>query len=234
MIKEYPKEYEDVFAEEKYANKQLDINLLTTDIGLNGLEYAQEIRKLLLDYQKSTFDYIVKFTWLVRKFKYDGHLRNKRWKNGFNLERAYFIFFLKYVGLSNRIFGNSGVNNKIINYIDELFEDFDDRDPFKEKIEYPYKYVFFEYLFLVYQMEERMELLKIAEDRKMSYRDFLNYVTNYISCLNEELDKPKYWIKNSSYIPPYIHIEKEQKSKKRKRLKHGRTKKQTAQTSCIC
>lgn len=200
-IQEFPKQYEDVFANENYCKKYLDINLVTTDTELGGLEYAKKLREVLLDYQKNVFDYIVKFAWLKRKFCYRGINRVKKY-NGVQIDRQFSLFFLKYVGLHHRIISANSTYSKIIRYFNDFFPDFDSRDPFKEKLEYPYKNVSFEYLFFVYQMEERMELLKIAEERKMSYTEFLNYVINYICCLNEK--EEKYWIKNSTFVPPYV------------------------------
>ena len=43
-----------------------------------------------------------------------------------------------------------------------------------------------EHLLFVHQITERLDLLKIGEDRAMSFIDFADYVVNYILCFNEE------------------------------------------------
>lgn len=48
-------------------------------------------------------------------------------------------------------------------------------------------------------MDERMDLLKIAEEKNMSSFEFMDFVINYINCLNDEEDKTVYiFLKSSS------------------------------------
>jgi hypothetical protein len=205
MNKEYPRKFEDVLGDE-YCDKVCKMNEVTTDLGINSLDYAKEIRALMVDYQKIVFNYLIKFYWLIRKFTYFGHIHSKRKGNGMIVEQAYRVFFLKHVGISFRIITGDSVLSKVTSYFDDFFPDFDARNPFEEELKYPYKYVNFDFLILVYRMEERMEFLKIAEERKMTYREFLNYVTNFVGNYNEEHGET-YILKDSSRftkIPLYV------------------------------
>jgi hypothetical protein len=99
--------------------------------------------------------------------------------------------------------------NKIITYFDDFFPDFDEHNPFEEPeyFKYPYEYVSTAHLVLVYQMDERMDLLKKAEEEKMTYYEFLDFVLNYTLCVNDDLGKTVYTFRKpkvTNQFPPYV------------------------------
>ena len=78
----------------------------------------------------------------------------------------------------------------------------------EQKYEYPYTYMTFDCLFLVYQMPDRLELLKIGEERAMGYSTFVDYIFNHVLCSNEESDTEEYKIMYPfNNLPPYIKYE---------------------------
>jgi hypothetical protein len=65
---------------------------------------------------------------------------------------------------------------------------FDVDSPFEnpDYYKFPYKNISPDFLILVWRMKERLALLKIADEKKMTYAVFMDYVINYIYCYNEE------------------------------------------------
>jgi hypothetical protein len=225
-MKEYPKKYEDVFSGER-ALKKCDINKVMSDDGLGGYEYAKTIRDAILNFQESIFDNLVKVVWLSRKFVYEGKPRLLKHCNGFWIDSAFAIFMRNYVGIDNRLIFRDDMFSKIETYFNDFFEDFEARNPFEEKMKFPYSHITLEYLIVVYQMEERLDLLKIADDRKIPYPKFLDYVVNYISNYNEEHggEHSEYVFGLSKSYLPYVQVIKNKKYEGRKRNKTRRSKK---------
>ena len=183
-MKKYNKTYEDVFTSERVL-RNCKINNVSNDIGIEEKEYRKMMADLFTDHQTKIFDYLVKYYWLSRRFCYKGNLRNKFFKNGINLDRAYGIYLRHYVGFDSRLM-ITRFYGRVISYFDEFFPDLDTENPFKKKFRYPYKYMNFECLSLVYAMPERLELLKEGERKKMKYTQFIDYVYNYALSVNEE------------------------------------------------
>jgi len=207
-MKNYPKKYENLFS----GNKTLircNIDDVSTDDGTSLDVYNLLIRNTVIEYQRVVFDYIVKVTWLSRKFRYMGMKRNTSGHtSGCKLDGAWSVFMRYYVGVNLRMFTANDIYKKVVIYFDDFFPDFSLNNPFKVKYEYPYKYMLFEHLLLVYQMDERLELLKYGEENKMAYVNFLDYILNYINCYEEEHGR-KYIFFINTRIPYYIkNIEK--------------------------
>ena len=199
-MKQYEKKYEDVYTSELKL-KKCDINKVTTDIGLDANEYIKIMKESVWGFEKTIFDNLVKYHWLTRRFCYDGVNRERYRRNGFHLDGAFGTFMKHYIGIDKASFSNKDAY-KITTYFYDLFPDFDISNPFKDKMVYPYKHIGLSYLYLIYQIEDRMELLKYAEDTKMGYSKFMDYIINYIFCYNEEAGEEKYvWVyKNTPYI----------------------------------
>jgi len=187
-FKEYPKTYENVFTSER-TQKRCDIDKVSVDfrkgsnrdIDVFQVDFRSEIKKLQIE----TFNHLVKIEWMYRRFMYDG-MRRKRYGNGHYIDRAFGIFMRNYVGFDSKLISDNKLYNIVIGYIDNFFSDFNIGNPFTEEFKYPYEYINFEHLVLVYKMSERMELLKVGEKRNMNYTVFLDYVINYIMSYNEE------------------------------------------------
>jgi len=211
-MKEYAKKYEDVFSGER-ALKKCDINRVMSDNGWSGEKYAKIMRESIIEFQESIFNNLLKIIWLSRRFVYGGKPRLHKNRNGCWIDSAFAIFMRNYVGLDNRLILRDDMFSKIETYIDDFFEDFDARNPFEEKMIFPYSYITLEYLIIVYQMDERIDLLNIAEKNKLSYTKFLDYIVNYISSYNEEHggEHSEYVFGLSQSYLPYVQVIKNKK-----------------------
>lgn len=205
-MKNYKKTYESIFTSSR-SLKKCNINKVSTDINLSGDEYRKLMRKTIISFHKDIFNNLVKLFWLNRRFVYNGKPRCKKRRNGHILDTAFGVFMRKYVGLDNRMISKNKIYTKIETYLDDFFKDFDARDPFKEKMEFPYKHITLDYLIVVYQMPERLELLKYAEDNNLSYIEFLDYVINYVYNYNEENNDREYiFMMVNTFFMPYVKV----------------------------
>ena len=204
MFKQYEKQYEDVFSSPRVLSK-CNLDNVSTDNDLELGQYMNMFRVAIRKYEREEFDHIVKIAWLMRRFYYKGTQRRKFKANGHGVDGAFSIFMKRDIGFDlfitrNRTFGI------LVTYLDDFFPDFDINSPFEVKYEFPYKHVKLEYLMLVFEMPERLDLLAHAEYKKLSYLKFQDYVLNYIHCLNEEVGEARYtftlhrnWIPNIRY-----------------------------------
>jgi hypothetical protein len=154
-----------------------------------------------------TFQSIIEFAWLQHRFVYMGYRRKKTGGNFFLVDGAFGVFMRHHVGIEYRTFSRNFMYGHIVPYLPELFPKFHEINPFEnpEYYKYPYKHVTLDYLTIVGQMTNRLELLQIAEDRKMMWDEFFDYVVNYSLCYNDEHKNNLYTVINpSSICPPYI------------------------------
>lgn len=88
------------------------------------------------------------------------------------------------------------INRAISSYIFHFFprEFFLDHDPFADLkyFAYPFQHVNLAFLLFVYEMDERFELLQMAEDQKWSLPFFRDWVINYAYSFNLEYGKDIY------------------------------------------
>jgi len=215
-MKKYPKTYEDV-ASSPRSFCHCNINKVDNMIGVEMDEYIDMLRKSMNKYQTDLFENLKKFYWLAGQYSYDGKIRyNCPKENGKKLEKfnnrtniTYGGFMRRYVGVNNR-FMNNRANLAITSYLPDFFLDFYTRNPFKEEMNYPYKFMTLEFIVPVYQLPERIELLDYGEMMKMSYPQFIDYVINYINCKNDELDilgdkkTERFVVNKTHYELPYV------------------------------
>ena len=205
MFKNYEDKYEKVFTNKERIKMRCDIDKISPYKGdpENLSMYIRQFKDETKSFDLDLFDHLVKIYWLARRFCYDGERREKLGKNGIKLDAAYGLFIRCFVGWDTKsIFTTMNMLPKVMGYFYDLFPNFDEGNPFKEKYEYPFKYISLPCLFIVYQMDERMEMLKYAESKKMNYAEFLDYVVNYVMCKSEEDDK--YEIVLSMKYLPYV------------------------------
>jgi len=208
--KRYDREYEKVFTNEKVIKKRCKLEEISSfnNVPKDNTEYIGLLRETIGGMQKEVFDYMVKYMWLVRRFCYKGKRRKNLSANGIHMDGAFGVFMRNFVGFEGRLMLNTfGSGGKIAGYLDDFFPNFDEGNPFEEHYEYPYKNITLEHLILVYQMPERLDLLNDAENAKMSYTKFLDFVLNYISCYNEEHGEEYIFIFSSAFMP-YIKFTK--------------------------
>ena len=199
-FKEYPKRYEDVFTS-KRKDRYADINKVSVgDKNEDIDQYLQQFGELLDGYQEYVFNFLVKYDWLCRKYRYNDLRRRKQGRNYFFIDASFSLFMRKYLNVPPAIVTRSYFA-RIIGYFDDLFPNFEEGDPFKEEYLYPYKYMNFACLVLVNELPERIELLRIGEDKNMKYLQFFDYVINHVMCRNEE-EEDKYKVRFNAYSSP--------------------------------
>jgi len=204
-MKNYPKEYEDVFTSKRIEDK-CALSDVSTDIDMDTTQYKKILQDTVSSFQKEIFDHLVKLDWLTRRFVYkDEFQRRKRVGNGIILDAAYGVFMRTHVGIDARLFSRGFLFQKISTYFDDFFINFDEGNPFEDDYKYPYKYMTLECLTLISMMPERLKLLEWGEGRKMAYTEFVDYILNYIGCYNDEHGLT-YTYASSAQFPPYIKI----------------------------
>lgn len=206
-MKNYPKTYENVFTSERSLKKCL-LNRVSTDNNIEIKEYCRMLKQSERKFEIDLFNNLIKVTWLMRRFCYGGLHREKvRW-NGTFLDGAFGVFMRKYLNIEHRLVTRNFVFPRLATYFDDFFPDFDKRNPFKEKMKYPYKHIGIAFLLIVFRMKERLEILAYAENNKMKYIDFLDYIINYISCYNDEIGRQHYFFGTSFAFMPDIRIKR--------------------------
>lgn len=214
QIKIYPKDNEDVFTE-------LDSKTIAR-IGACGVtlpELVFSFRSFLKDSYLKLFEMVVKQVWLEQHITYNGLRRYKRRGNGFKPEQAFCFFITGMVGISHNVLMGNPILSSVISYFKDFFPNFSDHDPFKEPeyFKYPYNHVTPDFLYVVKDHHERLEMLEYAEDRKMTIREFVDWSSNQALCYNLEVGEDVYSITRNSHSFAYIKRNK----------KHGRTKNKT-------
>ena len=206
-MKEFTKKYEDVFSRKKIKN----ILKIENIEPLNGMplnEYIKTFTDTIEEYQAKTFDLWVKVYWLMINFSYGGMSKKGILPGGRRLEPLLTDFFRNYINFNRKMFTSGPYFTKVATYFCDFFPNFVVGNPFDQKYEYPYTYMTFDCLFLVYQMPDRLELLKIGEERAMGYSTFVDYIFNHVLCSNEESDTEEYKIMYPfNNLPPYIKYE---------------------------
>jgi len=207
-MKYYEKRYENVFKRD--LDKRCNVSKITLyKKNPESLEkYINIFRETFEKAEADIFDYIVKLEWLNRRFVYNQKRALKKKIINIPFLRARSLFIRNYVGFDPRLFFiSSSPLLAVTRYIDDFFPDFVEKNPFEdeEEFKYPFKYVKMAYLILVGQMDERMELLKYAENRKMGLEEFKDYIVNYVSCYNEE-HGPTYEYKFPSSYLNYVSV----------------------------
>jgi len=213
-FKNYKKNYEDVFSSERFLSgcKPERVSIFGD---MNIDKYIKLFKEEMGGLEKELFDRLVKICWLFKQFQYGDYRRKNLGRNNRYIDKAFAIFMRYYVGHESR---TVWPYRKVMYYMEDFFPNFLLGDPFKQEHKYPYKYMTFADLTLVYQMPERMELLKYGEAKKMQRVDFIDYIINYIMCYGEEHDrintkKPTYIFQQSlrgsvTNFLPYIRYKK--------------------------
>ena len=106
-----------------------------------------------------------------------------------------------------RSFSRSFGVTKIRGYLDELFPGFDEGNPFVDPhlYKFPFSFIPVSYLMSVYQLEDRISLLEKADEMRMPYNEFLDFVKEHVLIANQKLGRDRYTIMMVwARCPPYI------------------------------
>lgn len=197
-MKHHSKTYEDVFSSDPPKSPgRLNFQEVSAE-GMSVNEYVDLFRSFLGDFYKDLFLVYVRLSWLRRSFSYYGHKTIlPMQKNHMRMSLAFVKFLRRYVGKDIQMITKGGSSfSKIELYFDEMFPGFLEGNPFEnpEYYRFPFKNISMDYLVVVHQLDERMELLKYADDNKMSFAVFLDYVINHVSCENDDLGRTRYTV----------------------------------------
>lgn len=173
-------------------------------------------RSVLLEWDAFFFDQIVKLAWMDASLLYKGrHIVERTLTRSFpdffskeemgdNGNRGTFSVELeRELGRSFLPVKQTGVFLRALSsYVFHFFprEFFLDHDPFVDSkyFVYPFKHVHSEFLVFVYDMEERFELLQMAEEQKWSLAYFMDWVINYAYSFNLEYGKDVYVLQRNN------------------------------------
>ena len=186
----YRKRNEDICDLEKWnARKKF--------IGFNEGSLDELILKFRNFYKEShprIFGDIIREIWLEQQITFNGIRGLKRIHRGPINAIAFGQFTSLGVGTSGNIITNNTYFTPIATYLIDFFPEFLFDDPTKslDNYKYPYKNVTLDHLAFVYQMDNRLDLLKEAEDQSMNYGNFMNWAINWAMENNIETGKNKY------------------------------------------
>lgn len=166
-------------------------------------ELAAMFRSFYRSAHPVLFDMIVKEVWLEQKFLYGGVRRGRRSKNGYGADWAFNFFMTGDVGISQKPLTTGAVFITVPTYFKDFFPNFSDHNPFEEPeyFKFPYSHVTLDFLLIVYQHDERIQMLDYAEQTKMNIREFCNWSANQAMSYNAEKGEEVYSLKRNSYIP---------------------------------
>lgn len=201
-VKFYPKRYEDVCRFDTWEKRKQHV----TASGCSVDELIAKFRSFYKEAYASLFDMIVKQVWLEQHVSYKNWRRTRRRGNCLEFDLAYGQFMKIAVGASQRVLTASVCFTPVATYLIDFFPEFLFHDPFKnpEKYKYPYEHVTLDFLVFVHQMDNRFKLLSEAEERGMSYAEFINWVYNWAFCYNEDTGKEIYQLRCGHNNWPYI------------------------------
>ena len=188
--KKYPRVYEKVFTSDGCL-ATFSEETLETDYPDGKDAYIDKFSSYFHDFDRMFFQRMVEYYWLQRRFIYKGLRKDHHLRTFIRTDSSYSTFIKHHLGFNYQLFTSTFVFGKIVSYFQDFFGVMNDLSPFEnpEIYEFPYKNIGLAHLTLVYQMDERIDLLKEAEDGKMSYYEFLDFVINYINCVNDEKGK---------------------------------------------
>jgi hypothetical protein len=200
-MQNHPKTYEDVFSSDHEKSKaKLKLEAITiSDFSLD--EYISLFHNFLTDFYSSLFLSCVKISWLRRKFTYHGYKTIlPMYKNSRALNDAFVKLMRRHIGHDLQIITKGGkFFSKIESYFNELFQGFEEGDPFEnpDYYKFPFNNITMEYMLVVYQLDDRMSLLKKADEKGLSFAKFLDYVINYVYNENDRLGRRRYEIRQN-------------------------------------
>ena len=208
-MQNHHKQYEDLFTIDCKGNlTPLGMEKVSIE-GMNFNQYISLFGNLLNEFYSDLFLNCVKIAWLRRKFKYKGKkIKFPIYNNSLYIQSVFVKLLRRFVGHDIQILTKGPFYSKLeSHYFDKLFPGFEEGNPFTNPDYYklPYKNITLEYLTVVYQLDDRFDLLKEADEKKMSFSTFLDYVLNYTFCENERLGFERYRLyQDIGRVRPYF------------------------------
>lgn len=152
---------------------------------------------------------LVKQAWIERQITFGNHRRLKRSGNGFGIDKAYNFFIQNLVGISQKPITTGVVLVCVPTYFKDFYPNFDDINPFENPDYYrwPYEHITIDFLYVVYEHHERIEMLKYADEKKMTIMEFTNFAYNQADCYNQEVGRNVYEIRRHSFAPSIKRVD---------------------------
>lgn len=171
-------------------------------------ELVSNFRLFLKDSYLKLFEMVVKQVWLEQHVTYGGVRRFRRRRNGFKPEQAFCFFITGMVGSSHNVLMGNHMLTSLISYFDDFFPEFSKHNPFTEPeyYKYPYDHVSPDFLYVVKDHHERLEMLEYAEEKKMNIREFVNWAANQAICYNLEVGEDIYSLSRNKHF--FVRIKK--------------------------
>lgn len=195
-MKDHNKQYENVFSID--ANLRYKLNLEQISIEDMSLEeYTLLFQDFLTSFYLDLFLSYVKLSWLRRRFTYFGEKTIlPMYKNSPFISTHFVKFIRRVVGKDLQVVTRGRFFSIVESYFKDFFPDFETNNPFTnpEYYKFPYENISVEFLSVVRQLDDRIGLLKKANDKNMSYAVFLDYVINHVSVENDILGRDRYQI----------------------------------------
>ena len=215
-----PRTYETYLTTDRLKTNKLNLDEISAS-GLDSEGLASAFSSFLKGYYYNLFHDFVIFSWFRRNFTYYGKkMVYPIQKNGFLSNIAFVKFLRRNVGMDVQIITKNRAFHQIESYFDDFFPGFTEGNPFEnpEYYKYPYENITADFLPVVYQMEERLDLLKFADEEKMTYAEFVDYVLDRVGVLNSEMEIPRYEIKQKSDRNTTFHIRDNRRYLKNKKI----------------
>jgi hypothetical protein len=190
--------YDRIFSVDNDSKHTLDESKIGA-IGMSKEEYERQFRKFLNESFTRLFDDVVRISWFRRIFMCHGKKTiYPIQKNPMNYNTIFVKHLRRIIGKDIQILTRSRYFSKIEGYFKDFFPGFTDGNPFTnpEYYKFPYKNITVDFLIPVNQLNDRLTLLKEADEQNMSYAVFLDYIIEFISKENEKTIKPRYEIKH--------------------------------------
>lgn len=191
----HKKNYEDIYSKDLPKNPNF---LRFEDLGAEGMElddYISLFKSFLTDCYLDLFFKCVKLSWLRRKFIFRGKKNIlPMYKNAYAANSVFVKLLRRHVGKDLQVMTRNNMFQKLELYFDELFPRFEEENPFEnpDYYKFPYKNISIDFMMVVYNMDERLELLEEADKQKMTFAVFLDYVINHALSENDFLGRAKY------------------------------------------
>jgi hypothetical protein len=204
-MKIYPKTYENIFRDK---DKLTDETLAQFGSTVGSVdEYIKMCRDFYRQADVMVFDMVVRSVWLDQQYTFNGRRRMRRGLNGYKTDWLYGTFMKSVVGVSTKIVTKTLAFKSTASYLKELFPEFSKRNPFTdpEYYKFPFENVGLSQMAFVFQVHNRMEMLRYAEEHPMTYTEFVNWACNQVFCYNDEVGHAVYILsgmKDSSW--PHI------------------------------
>ena len=204
-MKIYPKRFENVFSEDHIYKGRYDFSKISIkEMELD--DYARFFGALLKKFSDELFLFYVKATWLKKRFFYNGKQIEAKGPSGGALDYVFSRFLRRVVGSDTQFFTRDFLYPKISSYFKDFFPGFNEGDPFKNEdfYKFPFKNITIEFSAVVYQLDDRIRLLKYADEQKMTYAKFLDFIINQIYSINEEIGRDRYIFVTSRNCQNYV------------------------------